>query len=522
MKSRLSIALVLVLVPLAGCGGGGGGSSSSGADPAKLVPASAPLYAEATLRPQGAKRDDAEAAAKKLLKTDNPGDKITGLLDKALKNSGVSWNDLKGWLGERAGVFFTSFSGAHMSGAVIFDSTDSGKAKDTIDKGLNHRSSSEKPPKVSSRSYKGVDYKVDTVNDTAGGIVNGYAVLGSEAGFKQVVDTSKGGKNLTSVADFNSSRKAVGAGDALAHAWADPQTLLDAVSQSGQAPSSALPVLRQVFAQLGRTAAASFRASGDALRLDAAAVGTPSTATGNSGADAAAALPSDAWLAIGFGDLGSTLRKALGQIEQIGSLGAVDVGGVMRQFEQRSGLNLKRDLLSWMGDGAFYARGRSLADIGVVFTAKSNNAARSRAAAKKVAHALHQFGAQVRPGNVAGYTSSYVVRLSSAPIALLVASSADRFSIGVNPQALSDVAHPKATLGDAPSYASAAKALGAGVKPAVLIDFPTVVQLLESFGLGNNPSYSKVKPYLDTIGVIAAGATHSGDSLTARLAVALR
>jgi hypothetical protein len=521
MKSRLSIALALVLVPLAGCGGGGGGSAS-GSDPAKLVPASAPVYAEATLRPQGAKRDDAEAAAKKLLKTDNPGEKITGLLDKALENSGVSWDDLKGWLGERAGVFFTSFEGKSPNGAVIFDSTDSGKAKDTIHKGLTHRSSDEDAPKVSKRSYKGVDYEVDTANDNAGGIVGGYAVVGSEAGFKQVVDTSKGGRNLTSVADFNSSRRAVGAGDALAHAWVNPQTLLDMVASSGQAPSSALPLIRQIFAQFGRTAAASFRASGDALRLDAAAVGTPSTAAGTSGAEAAAALPSDAWLAIGFGDLGGTLRKALGQFEQIGQLGSVDVGGIMSQFEQRSGLNIKRDLLSWMGDGAVYARGRSLADIGFVFTAKSNNPARSRVAAKKVAHALHQFGAQVRPGNVVGYDSSYLVRLSGAPIALFVASSADRFSIGVNPRALSDVVHPQQTLGSAPSYASATKALGAGVKPALLIDFPTVVQLLESFGLGNNPAYSKAKPYLDTIGVIAAGATHSGDSLTARLAVALR
>src|SRR3954453_9893954 len=285
MKSRLLVVLA-VLVPLAGCGGGGGGGNSD-ADPAKLVPASAPLYVEITARPQGSTRDDAQAAAKKLLKTDDPGAKAQQLFDQAFKDQGVSWKDFEPWLGQRVGAFFTSFADK-AQGAFIFTSTDEDKAKDTLGKLL--RKDDNGKAQVSQRTYKDVSYDYDATDKDALGNVDGYAVLGSESGFKQVVDVSKGGQSITSNKDFAAGRDAVGADGSLADVWANPQTLLDAIGSNPEA-SQALPALRQGFAQLGRSAAAAFVAKSNALNLNFAALGASESGSGKSGADVAAALP---------------------------------------------------------------------------------------------------------------------------------------------------------------------------------------------------------------------------------------
>src|SRR3954470_15794525 len=108
MTRRLvSLLAAATLVPLAGCGDAGSGSSGSGADPAKVVPADAAAYVEAAIRPEGDVKDGALDALKKILRTDDPSGKITGALDKALAKDGSSWDDVKAWLGERAGGFIS-------------------------------------------------------------------------------------------------------------------------------------------------------------------------------------------------------------------------------------------------------------------------------------------------------------------------------------------------------------------------------------------------------------------------------
>ena len=81
-RRALIASLFAVLVVLvAGCGGG---TSSGGDDPASAVPRDAAMYFEATIRPEGQQRDDALAAAGKVLATPDPQAKIESLIHVAL------------------------------------------------------------------------------------------------------------------------------------------------------------------------------------------------------------------------------------------------------------------------------------------------------------------------------------------------------------------------------------------------------------------------------------------------------
>ena len=70
MPRAFLLALICVLsLVAAGCGSS---TSSGGDEPASAVPANAAFYADATVRPEGDLRDDALAAAGKILRTDDP------------------------------------------------------------------------------------------------------------------------------------------------------------------------------------------------------------------------------------------------------------------------------------------------------------------------------------------------------------------------------------------------------------------------------------------------------------------
>lgn len=515
MRHRLALLLLAVpILALGACGGGGGGNK--GADPATAVPAGAPIYLELVARPGGDLRAGAEAALRKVLRTDDAARRTRELFDRAAAPK-LRWQDVSPWLGERVGLFLTSLDGRRPNGAVVAAMTDAGKARAALDK-LAGSGSGE-------RSYKGVTYRASG-SDKASGVVGDFAVVGSERGLRAVVDAVKGAPALAGSADYRRARGAVPSGGALGFAYVDTSGLIDAVAGSAEL-GSAGPALRAAVGQIGDTLAAALQADAKAIRVAGAALGTKppgSAASGTSGADVAAALPGDAWLALGLGDLGGSLRTGLGQIRSLGSLGGVDVAAALDGFRRRSGLDVERDLLSWMGSGALYARGTGLADVGAVLTIRTTDAAKSDRGVTRLARVLARAGVRARPTDVAGYDRAFALRLPglSLPIPFYLASSPERVSFGVNPDALTAVAKPAGTLGASPRYRAAAAILGGGLRPAFLLDLPTVLNLVEGLGAGGASGYTKIKPYLDAFGVLAAGSRRDGDVTKATLAVALR
>ncbi len=91
-------------------------------------------------------------------------------------------------------------------------------------------------------SYRGVTYQVSASGE-AEGIVKDFAVIGSESGVKEVIDTSLGGSPITSASGYVKPPS-----DAIASAYAQPEALLKAIHGSGGLAGQGVSLLGELFA----------------------------------------------------------------------------------------------------------------------------------------------------------------------------------------------------------------------------------------------------------------------------------
>ena len=187
MPRVVLLALISVSLLVAGCGAG---TSAGGDDPASAVPVKAAFYVDATVRPEGDLREDALAAAGKVLRTSDPQAKIDELVKQAFAETEDPKfdyeKDVAPWLGEKVAVWGSASSGEEdFRGAVVVSTKDEDEAQSAID-----RAAEASDKTFSEREYKGVEYKASP--ESAVGIVEGFAVAGTEPEFKQTVDAAKG------------------------------------------------------------------------------------------------------------------------------------------------------------------------------------------------------------------------------------------------------------------------------------------------------------------------------------------
>src|SRR4051794_3213489 len=290
---RLLLALVAGLVLAAGAVAGCASSSSGGggSDPASLVPASAPLYAEAVLGGDSQEQADAQTALAKILRTADP----RGELVKAFDHGDVNFSrDVEPWLGDRVGAAALSL-GRRGDNVVVAASRDDAAARDAL---------ARLAPNAAARSYRGVDYRLDTQRGKAAGVVDGFVVLGSENAFKAAIDASKG-SSLAGSDALKDARAKVRA-ERSAFVYVDVAGFLrQALGAAGGGTAQLAPFVEPVALALPKTIAAALDAEPGMLRLDSAAFGNGGGfSSGASGADALSALPGDAWLGVGVGDVG--------------------------------------------------------------------------------------------------------------------------------------------------------------------------------------------------------------------------
>jgi hypothetical protein len=455
---RLAAAAVsaLAIAPLAGCGSGGAGAG--GSDPASLAPLTSVMYAEVTVQPEEGQRESFRAVAKKITGSSD----VSGELERAvakITDGDVDFRrDVEPWLGDRVGAALTAMPEGEQAaedegdGALIAQTTDPDEALEAMG-----RLAAKKGP-VRDASYKDTEYR--TADGAAYGIVEDSLVLGTEAGFKAVVDAA-GGESLADADDFQATRDAV-EDERLAFLYLDVRRIADVMAASGEADGVDPAALRELLGGEGtRTYGAALHVRDDAILVDTAALG--GKAPSGDPAGTVAALPAGSWLALGLGDIGKSLQDLVATARRLGDAGGdrgtVDQG--LQQLERRLGLDLEDDLLSWMGDAGLFARGTSLMDIGGALVVRTKDPAKTRAALDRVRELAGGLGT-VRDLRGSGIDAGLEVSPEGAPVQLLAALAGDRFVLALSRSALDAAIRPDKKLADDPAFEAADELLGDG------------------------------------------------------------
>ena len=517
-RAALLALICLSLAVLAGCGGG---SASGGDDPASAVPANAAMYLDATVRPDGELRDDALAAAGKVLRTSDPQAKIDELVAKLFAESEEPKldyaRDVEPWLGEKVALWAAPSGGDDdFRGAIVASATDTEAAQEAIDRAVK---GSDKT--FTERSYEGVDYQVSETG--AAGVVEDFVVLGTEAEFKRTVDAAKG----DGLSDDDRFQNATGdlEDERLGTFYVDVKAVIDQAVRTDPEAAQQLEQARRLFPfdKVGPVAG-QFLADGERLAVDAAAdvpegsaAGSLGDLTGGGATPLLGELPGDSWAALGSPRFGQSVKLIYEQ-----AAGALGGAAIEQQLRSELGLDLQEDVFSWVGDVAFFARGTTKDSIEGGAVIEVTDPAKAEAAfGKLIGLAQSRGGLAARPAKIDGAETAFEIAAPDAPKPVVAARSEDRVVIALGRDAAADALAADDRLADSETYAEAKSVLGGEVEPGMLLSMPAVLELASS-AAPHDEDFEKAKPYLEAFSVLAGGSARDGDRVRSSFAAGLK
>jgi hypothetical protein len=516
-RSRfLPVFALLFLLVFAACGSGGG---AAGAEPASAVPAGTAMYFEGVVRPEGDTREDVLDAARKVLRTDDPERKLRELIDKGLKDSKTKTtykDDIEPWLGEKAGVWVAGVDQNKPGYVVLVAAKDTEKAQEAIDQGLKDEG------KVKERSYSGVDYQVDG-DGVAAGIVGDFFAVGTEAEFKRTIKAQDG----DSLAEEKRYQSAIDEleDERIGQFYVDLKPLIAQALKSDPQAARQLQQFRSIFPidKLDPISGA-LLADGDRIAFDTFTQGPgvkamkafgPLTGTGST--PLLGELPGDAWVALGAADVGPSVKAVFNQFA-----GAFGGAAASAQLQSQYGINLERDVFSWIGDVAVFARNTTRADVEGALVIEARNPGNMKSAFGKLVGLLQSQGGQkVSPVKVKGAAQAFEAGGTDLGKPVVLARSDDRVVAAVGEAAASAALAPTEKLADSELFGQAKDILDDDMEPAFLLSMPKLLAAVESMG-ETDADYEKAKPYLEAFSVIASGGTFEEDEVSSRFAAGLK
>jgi hypothetical protein len=516
MKARFltaALLLGLLLFVLIGCGDEGDSGSASLAEAA---PAGTPVFVEATVRPEGELKANVETIAQTVGGIDDLGDKIVSELESSAGDEGESLDyktEVEPWLGEKVGVFLDDFTGDEFERVgVVVQTTDTEAAQAFVDK----RAEDSDDP-VRDASYEGVDYKVDSADESVYGMVGDLLVVSEEEqAFKDAV-TATDGESLDDDETFGDTMSNAVDGS-LADVYVDVGRLIE---QSG---SGIDPRFKQVLSTSGieaeeATAVASVVPEKDRVEIDVSGdLGDQEVPTGDA-AELLETLPADSFAALGVSGFGEQLQEALDGLDREGVSGTVPPHQLKKGVKEL-GIDLE-GLVGSLRDAAVFASGSNESSLGgaLVLTAEGSDATEAVERAVTLMRAFNVGGVTVLGGKTTGFA---VHSDELGPKPLVVATKEGRVAIGYGvPQTLSGLAAPSGhTLADNPAFKDAVDALE-GTPITGFADGAGALQLADALVPSSETDYREAKPYLRHISFVAIGSGSDGDRATAKLIVGL-
>lgn len=513
-----ALVLTFVLISalaIAACGSSGGGDSSlADDDPAHLAPADAPVYIQATLRPQGTQKANVLKLASTVSGLPDPTAKLISLLDKSFTNekylSGGKLSfakNIEPWLGAHAGLFVMGLTGDPPAAGIV-QTTDPKAAQQFIDDA--------KKPGDRDGSYKGIDYSIDGSDGTAAGIVDDFLVVGNATAFKAAVDVSKGADPLADESQFTDALGNTASGS-IADVYLDlGAAVREAKAQNPQGASGFSGAFGDTE---GKSVIASFAPTADSLEVEAGTDAQQSVATADV-TDLIGGFPADSFAAAGVHDLGGIINRSIDQLDKSG-LPGVSRASIDQQLAQAN-VSLD-DITSALGDLGIFASGTARGNVGgaAVITAKDSGALAKLTSKLTAITALLQASGQqgVGPAPIGqGVSISDPQQIGPQP--LIITTLNDRIAIGYGEKATREAlaGQSGSTLADDPTYKRAIDALGGG-GVSEYFSLPGIFKLAEDLGALADPDYRKARPYLQRLSYVVAGPGKVGDFNGAKLIV---
>jgi hypothetical protein len=509
LGSRSSVAAMLAGAAFA-LGACGGDDAEVGPDPAGLTPGDALVFAAAVVRPEGDLHDQVDEGLARLLATDQPGSFVVEQLDRALADSdaGITYaEDLEPWLGQTAGLFLTDVGAdGAASGAVLVSVTDAHAAEATIDELI-----AQGGDPGEERAYGDVAYRASEDGDAVG-IVDDFLVFGDEPSFERAVDASRGAA-LASNPDYTD---AIDLADSqpLLTLYAQPGGALDLLAGSGEISRGDAEGTREL---LGAAADGPIVAWGalDADRLSLAGAASASEGPPPGEGAVLGELPGDAWLAFGAGNAGSSLQGAMSGAALGGGDGAAAI-------ERELGIDLERDLASWLGNAAGFVSGSSVLGIGGGLLAETTDEAASAEALDRLGAVLERSGeVDVEP---AATGAGFTITIPGAPVGAEVVQDGDRVVAAGGAVSVEDVLDPgEGTLDDSEEFQAAREALGEDLQVGLYVSLDELFGLVDGIpGAGDDPDYREAKAYLDHLAYLIAGSRRDGERDLAGIVLGLQ
>ena len=470
------VLLLLLALVASGCGGSskaaGGTGNGGGTDPATVAPPRSALYLSLVVHPQGTTKANVEQLGRTILATSDFPSELKRLIAKA--SAGTNdldfARDIEPWLGDRIALALPNLAN-NDDGLLIAATTDDGKARAGMARGITSPADA---------TYRGVRYQHSADGKQAGGVVDHLALYGTEADVKRAIDASQG----ASLSETSAYKAAVERlpGDALATGYLDLRSAITtAGAAAGQGAATGLfgSVLGNGVAGVGLGA----YADADAIRLEVAVPGTGAIGGGLSGGDAASSLegaPAGAWFGLGLGNVGSSLGKLLDALSAGGGLGSIGVGALLGQAQQAIGLDIRKDLLAWMGSAHVFVSGTTRDTVGGALVVHSKDPAATRRAVDALSTSIPRLMGKNTVAQFSGPASGFSIALGKTTRAT-IAVKGDTFIIAIGDAAFKQALAGGNRLGDAPAFKASAGRLN-GARPVLYLDLQQVADLVASLG----------------------------------------
>lgn len=508
-RSRVLIALLVLALAAGGTYAAVRLLGPAHDDAVELVPANALFYANVFLEPSTRQKlalEDLIAHFERIATPDRAGDALAELLDRLLAGSGLTFeDDVEPWLGPQVAVFLTS-SGPDADGALLVSSTDDRAAAAALQRSASAQG------RPSERSYDGTGYLV--TGGTAAAVIDGFAVIGSEPGLRALVDVAAGRAEPLARAAAYRRATAGTERDRLALLYLDLRRAARAAGGRlarhlfGGEPAFAVVVFARPEGLVFETS------------LPAAAATSPLSVGWASAPGLTAELPASAWLAGGGDGLGARLLTMLELAAEAGP--GVDLETFAAQLRAAYGFDLRADLLDWMGDFGLFVTGAGPAELRAGLVVEARAPAAARAGLLELEALLAAAGLPVEPEPPGG-GRGFAVAVPGLPEPLVVLAGGGRVVVALGRAAAGQALGPPAEIGDGELYRRAARALGEGFAPSLLIDAAALEAFAESAGAPDDPAYaSEVRPWLESLAFIAAGSRSRGDVLVSRVMIGVR